>query len=72
MESYIDSNIQKRKEVTHEADKNILKLLNNAVYGKTMEKMRKIIKIRKTANEKDFLSMLQDLHILVIKSLVKI
>ena len=52
---YTDFNTQKRKEATNEADKNLFKLLNNAVYGKTMENMREIIKIRITTNEKDFL-----------------
>ena len=55
MKPYIDFNTQKRKEATNEADKNLFKLLNNAVYGKTMENMRKRIKIRITTNEKDFL-----------------
>ena len=53
MKLYIDFNTQKRKEATNEADKNQFKLLNNAVYGKTMENMRKIIKIRIIENEKD-------------------
>ena len=55
MKPYIDFNTQKRKEATNEADKNLFKLLNNAVYGKTMENMRKRIKIRITTNKKDFL-----------------
>ena len=54
MKPYIDFNTQKRKEATNEADKTLLKLLNNAVYDKTMENMRKRIKIRIT-NKKDFL-----------------
>ena len=55
MKSYIDFNIQKRKEATNEADKNHFKLLNNGVYGKTMENMRKRIKIRIVKNAKDFI-----------------
>ena len=54
MKPYIDFNTQKRKETTNEPDKNLFKLLNNAVYGKTMENMRKRIKIRIATNEKDF------------------
>ena len=46
MKPYINFNTQKRKEATNEADKKNFKLLNNAVYGKTIENMRKRIKIR--------------------------
>ena len=46
---------KKEKEATNEADKNLFKLLNNAVYEKTMKNIRKRIKIRITINEKDFL-----------------
>ena len=53
MKPYIDFNTQKRKEATNEADKKTFKLLNNAVYGKTMENMRKRIKIRIIKKEKD-------------------
>ena len=56
MKPYIYFNTQKRKEATNAADKTLFKLQNNAVYGKTMENMRKRIKIRMTTNEKDFLN----------------
>ena len=46
MKAYIDVNTQKRKETTNEADNNHFKPLNNVVYGKTIENMRKTIKIR--------------------------
>ena len=53
MKPYIDFNTLKRKEATIEADKNQFKLLNNAAYGKTMENMRKKIKIRIIKTRKD-------------------
>ena len=53
MKPHIDFNTQKRKVATNDADKNLFKLLNNAVYGKTMEDLRKRIKIRIVKNEKD-------------------
>ena len=56
MKPYINFNTQKRKEANNEADKNLFKLLNNAVYGKTMENMRKRIKIRITKTQEDFLN----------------
>ena len=46
MKPYIDSNTQKRMEATNEADKNLFKLLKNAVYGKSMENMRTTTKIK--------------------------
>ena len=58
MKPYIDFNTQKRKEASNEADKNHFKLLNNTLYGKTMENMRKRIKIRIIKEKKVLLSML--------------
>ena len=55
MKPYIDFNTQKRKKGTNEADKNHFKLLNNAVYGKTMKNMRKRTKIRIAKNSEDFI-----------------
>ena len=55
MKPYIDFITERRKEATNEADKNHFKLLNNAVYGKTMKNIIKIIKIRVVKNSKDFI-----------------
>ena len=54
MKPYIDFNTEKRK-ATNEADKNIFKLFNNAVYGKTMDNLRKRMKVRVTTTKKEFL-----------------
>ena len=56
MKPYIDFNTQKRNETTNEADKILFKLLNNAVYGKTIENMTKRTKIRIIKNKKDFIN----------------
>ena len=55
MKTYLDFNTQKRKRETNEADQNLFKLLNNAVYRKFMEKMRKRNKVRIIKNKKDFI-----------------
>ena len=55
MKGYIDFNTKKTKDATNEAHKNHFKLLNNAVYGKTIENMRKIIKIRVVKIAKDLM-----------------
>ena len=69
MKPYIDCNTKKRKDKTNEADKNHFKLLNNAVYDKTMENMRKRIKIRVVKMLKTLLDIHQDLHVLIGKHL---
>ena len=55
MKPFIHFNTQNRKETTNAADKNHFKLLNNAVHHKTMENMRKRIKIRVVKNSQDFI-----------------
>ena len=55
MKPYIDFNTQKRKEATNESGKNFFKLMNNAIYDKTMKNMKKRVKIRIAKNEKDII-----------------
>ena len=55
MKPYIEFNTERRKEATNEADKNHFKLLNNDVYGKTVENMTKIIKLRVVKNIRDLI-----------------
>ena len=55
MKSYNEFNTERRKEATNAADKSLFKLLNNAVYDKTMENMRKKMKVRVTNTEKDYI-----------------
>ena len=55
MTPYIDLNTKKRKETATDANKNYFKLGNNAVYGKTIENLKKNIKIRVAKNSQDFI-----------------
>ena len=55
MRPYIDFNAQKRTISNNEADKIFFKLMNNLVYGKTIENLRKRIKIKVVKNSQDFI-----------------
>ena len=55
MRPYIDFNTDKRKESTNESAKNFFKLMTNSVHGKTIENLRKRIKIRVVKNSQDFI-----------------
>ena len=40
LETWIDFNTQKKKEATSDFEKDLFRLMNNAVFGKTMEDVR--------------------------------
>lgn len=55
LNSYINYNTEKRKEARMILKKNCFKLLNSDVFGKTVENLRKRIKIKLTGSEDIFM-----------------